>query len=100
MDAAEIRKRFDDIEQAIVPADLREKGWRYIDPPTKFSHEMWDYFLALLGEGEYQIIVGSEGVARDGFAWKRGQFFVSPQGMANLADIERRERLCPEPVKS
>lgn len=81
------------IMQGIVPVELRAKGWRYIDPPTRFSHEMWDYFLRLLGEGEYRILAASSGVTKDGFAWKRGQFIVSPQALANLADKDRQNAM-------
>lgn len=91
----ELAKMFADIEQELVPADLRALGWRYIDPPTKFSHEMWDYFRALIGEDEHKLLISSEGEASDGFKWKRGQFVVSPQGMKNLSDKERAERLKP-----
>jgi hypothetical protein len=89
----ELSKMFAYIEQKLVPADLRALGWRYIDPPTKFSHEMWDYFRALIGEHEHQLLIYSEGEAPDAFKWKRGQFVVSPQGMKNLADKERAARL-------
>lgn len=82
-------------EQCLVPPDLRALGWRYVDPPTKFSHEMWDYFRARIGEGEYKLLIFSEGETADGFKWKRGQFIISPQGMLNLADKERGERLKP-----
>lgn len=91
----ELAKMIADVEQELVPQELRAKGWRYVDPPTKFSPEMWDYFCAIIGEGEYKLLIASEGTERDGFEWKRGQFVISPQGMLNLADKERRERLQP-----
>lgn len=90
---AEAMQHLDAIAQEMVPDDLKAKGWRYVDPPTKFSHEMWDYFLALMGDGEYQVIIASAGTSKDGFKWKRGQFFVSPQGMKNLADKDRAAAL-------
>ena len=93
--AKELNDKLETAMQSMVPKELKDKGWRYIDPPTKFSYEMWDYFLALIGEGEYQLLISSQGIAADGFKWKRGQFFVSPQGMLNLADKERRARLTP-----
>lgn len=93
--AASFLEKLKEIEQELVPADLRALGWRYIDPPTKFSHEMWDYFCKIIGEDEYKLLIFSEGVSPDGFKWKRGQFVVSPQGMLNLANKERVERLKP-----
>lgn len=93
----ELAKMFAAIEQELVPADLRALGWRYVDPPTKFSHEMWDYFRALIGEDEHKLLIYSSGEASDGFEWKRGQFVISPQGMKNLADKDRAERLKPAP---
>src|ERR1700743_175375 len=93
--AKELNTKLEIALQRMVPKELKDKGWKYIDPPTKFSHEMWDYFLALLGKDEYQLLIMSSGVAKDGFKWKRGQFLVSPQGILNLADKDRRERLKP-----
>lgn len=89
----ELATLFADAEQGLVPANLRALGWIYIDPPTKFSHEMWDYFRALIGDDEHRLLIWSKGEAPDGFKWKRGQFVVSPLGMKNLADKERAERL-------
>jgi hypothetical protein len=63
--------------------EMIRQGWVYRDPPTKFSFEMWDYFLSLLGEGNYHVIATSEGDD-----WKRGQLFISPTGMQRLAEIE------------
>lgn len=84
MDAEAVRKLFEEAEQSLVPPELREKGWRYIDPPTRFSLEMWDYFISLLGDGEYQIIAMTHGRDKEGFEYKRGQFFVSPKALENM----------------
>jgi hypothetical protein len=81
------------LQAALVPPDLRALGWRYVDPPTKFSYEMWDYFRALIGMEEHKLLIYSDGIAPDGFKWKRGQFVISPQGMKNLADKERAAKL-------
>lgn len=89
-DWSKINAMMHEAEQELVPAELRALGWRYVDPPTKFSHEMWDYFRSLIGEGEYKLLIYSEGVAPDGFKWKRGQFVISPQGMKNLASNQDR----------
>lgn len=78
--------------QEMMPPDLREKGWRYIDPPGIMSPEAWDYFIDWIGEGEYKCIAHSSGI-QDGQPFKRGQFFISPTGMKNLADLERGLKL-------
>jgi hypothetical protein len=66
--------------QEMVPADLRAQGWVYRDLPSKLSYEMWDLFLSIMGEGNYQILIASQGDN-----WKRGQFFLSPKALENLA---------------
>jgi hypothetical protein len=87
-DWATVSRKLDEAMQDLVPTELRAKGWRYIDPPTKFSPEMWDYFRNLIGRDEHKLLVSSTG---DG--WKRGQFLISPQGMLNMADKDRQARL-------
>lgn len=78
-------------EQSIVPEDLRQQGWIYWDPPGKFSFEMWDYLISLIGDAPYQLIVCSEG--KD---WKRGQFFLSPAAVANMrVKADEQERNSP-----
>ena len=69
----------------------RADGWAYIDPPVRFSPEIWDHFLALIGEGEFVILVGSSGNhPSDEKPFVRGQLLVSPAGMANLQAAARR----------
>lgn len=63
---------------------LAAAGWRYIDPATRFSHEMWDVFCEMIGADNYRILAMTIGTTRDGFAYKRGQFMVSPDGMQRL----------------
>ena len=36
-DWAVVSRKLDEAMQDLVPIELRAKGWRYIDPPTKFS---------------------------------------------------------------
>jgi hypothetical protein len=67
-------------------AELTALGWRYIDPPTWFTPEMWDYFLSILGEGEYKILVMTKHPIRG----VRGQFFVSPIAVQNMEAIRVR----------
>lgn len=81
----------DDAMQGCVPEDLKAKGWKYQDFPTRFSPQAWTYILAVMGEDEYKILVMSEGVGKHG-PWVRGQFLISPQGYINLADPERRKQ--------
>lgn len=62
----------------------RADGWQYVDLPSRLSLEMRDYFLKILGEGEYVILVASSG-----HDWWRGQLLISPVGQSNLkAHIE------------
>lgn len=64
----------------------RADGWAYVDPPTKFSPEMWEYFLSVIGEGNYVVLAYSSGED-----WSRGQLLVSPAGWRNMtASIRRR----------
>lgn len=63
---------------------LEDKGWRYVDPPTKFSPEMWEYFLGVIGAGNYQILAESSGTTNDGLPYRRGQLMVSPAGQQNM----------------
>lgn len=79
-----------------LPPDLVEKGWKYQDFPTRFSPRAWGHLLALIGEGEYQLLITSQGTYKNGEPWIRGQFFISPQGYLNMHDEERRVRLAPK----
>lgn len=54
-------------------------GWVYRDLPNRLSHEMWDFLIETMGEGNYRILAKSVGPD-----WKRGQFLISPEGMKNL----------------
>jgi hypothetical protein len=86
----ELRDSLDTALQGAVPDDLRAKGWRYQDFNTRFTPQAWSYLLRLMGEGEYQVIVMSQGKSNSG-PWVRGQFFISPQGYLNMQDKSRRE---------
>lgn len=79
----------DQILQCAVPPELKAKGWRYLDFNARFSPQMWDWILFVIGDGEYKLLVTSQGTD-DGVPWKRGQFLISPQGYANLQDPQRR----------
>ena len=91
-DFAELNRAMDEAAQGMVPAELKEKGWRYIDPPGRMTPEAWNFFLDWMGDGEYQCIAMTAGSNKHG-PYKRGQFFISPQGLKNLADKERGERI-------
>lgn len=53
-------------------------GWVYRDIPW-MADKFWDELWALVGEGNFETIA----VSRRPDA-KRGQFFISPEGMANM----------------
>lgn len=80
----------DEIAQAMVPPELKALGWRYYDFPTRFSYDMWDYLLRLIGEGEYKILAMTVAEDKTG-PYKRGQFLISLQGQKNMQDKSRRE---------
>jgi hypothetical protein len=90
-DFAELNRMLEEAMQAIVPDDLKAKGWIYRDMPGRATHEAWDLLLDLMGDGEYQVIAMSTGTDGQGTPYKRGQFFISPQGIKNLGDRERLE---------
>lgn len=82
---------------------LLDSGWQYRDPRGRFSPEMWDHFLSVLGDGEYRLIAGSNGVDSDGLPWVRGQLLVSPRGLANAtAHLKASSSPAPsqEPTKA
>jgi len=83
-------------QEALVPPDLKAAGWRYQDWPATFTPEAWDYLQAIIGEGEYQVIVSSSGTHPDGTAFKRGQMLISPQGYTHLSDRQRMNRIAVE----
>lgn len=78
---SELLQKMHEDEQSIVPDNLRSKGWVYRDIPGRMSHEMWDLFLSILGEGNYEVVAMT--TAQD---YKRGQFFLSPQALENLKE--------------
>ena len=67
-------------------------GWVYRDMSGRMSYEMWDLFTGLLGEGNYVILIMSQG-----HDWKRGQFLISPDGMQNLSDYLAAKKSEPTP---
>lgn len=70
---------------------LIARGWAYRDLPGKLSPEMWDLFISLLGDAPHYILIGSEGRDATG-PWKRGQFLLSPDAMANIAAYSKAKR--------
>lgn len=71
--------------------ELMQSGWLYIDPPGKFTPEMWDLFLSIIGEGNYEILIMSESTV-PGQEWKRGQLIVSPDGVVNMQRYQFKEK--------
>lgn len=61
----------------------RADGWAYVDPPGSFSPESWQFFLNVIGDGEYVVLASSNWV-RNGIKHVRGQLLVSPAGWANM----------------
>jgi hypothetical protein len=68
-------------------ADLRARGWRYIDSAAWFSPEMWDRLLGVLGDGEYKILAMTKHPTRG----IRGQFFVSPKAVENMEKVRTKD---------
>lgn len=66
---------------------IARDGWVYRDLPGKLSHEMWDHFIGILADAPYYILIASEGPD-----WRRGQFLLSPQAMANIAAYSATKR--------
>lgn len=93
-----LQSALDDLAQSMVPADLKAKGWRYIDPPARFTPEMFAVFLQCIGHDEYQCLAVTKATDKEG-PYRRGQFFISPQGAANLADADRCKRIMSKPVR-
>ncbi len=62
-------------------------GWVYRDMPFRVSHEKWDLFLKILGDGNFRILAMSSAPG-----WKRGQFLISPEGMKNLTAYYTKEK--------
>ena len=61
------------------------KDWTYRDMPSWLLVDFWDEFLAVMGEGNYKILIMSERkFPNDDRLFRRGQFWISPRGMANL----------------
>lgn len=79
--------------EPVAGKTYRADGWAYIDPPTRFSPEMWTYFLSLIGEENYVILAKSAGTSpHDGLPFVRGQLLVSPEGMENMKKSARAGR--------
>lgn len=88
-DFAAINKMFREAEQALVPADLKAKGWIYRDMPGTASPEAWQMLLDIMGENEYQVLISTRGVNKHGEKYVRGQFLLSPKAIENLKDKDR-----------
>lgn len=90
----EIATSLRDLERVMqvecVPDDLKAKGWEYRDMPGRVTPEGWDKLFGIIGDGQYQILIMSEGTNADG-PWKRGQFCVSPKGLQNMRDYSEAQ---------
>jgi hypothetical protein len=68
------------------PSALLAAGWTYMDPPTRFSHEMLDLWCDTIGRDNYRLLAMTDGIQSDGFKFKRGQFLVNPEGIKRLKE--------------
>jgi hypothetical protein len=76
--------------EPIMGTTYRADGWAYVDPPGRLSPKAWDQFLAIIGEGNYQILAMSSGThPSDGLPFIRGQLLVSPAGWQNMEAARR-----------
>lgn len=63
-----------------VPEGWNE-DWIYWDMPGCISAEEWDTFIDLIGAKNYRILTfATRGDGKE----KRGQFFLSPEGMRRM----------------
>lgn len=66
---------------------LLADGWEYRDVPTRMRPDLWDEFLDIIGAGNYRLLTLA--TYEDGY--KRGQMFVSPDGLKNLREYDARK---------
>jgi hypothetical protein len=79
---------------APVPGEkLIADGWVYRDLSAKLSFEMWEFFLNLVGDGNYRILATTEGPD-----WRHGQFLISPTGIARLRDYAKSAKAITMPI--
>ncbi len=79
----------DDIATALgepFPGEtLIADGWQYRDMPSRVTPEVWAEWLAIMGEGNYRILIMTSFEDATGRTTAvRGQFFISPTGMENM----------------
>lgn len=67
-------------------------GWVYRDLPAGVTLDTvaWTAFLSIIGFSNYRILAYTERTDSKGVKWRRGQFLISPKGMANLVAHARR----------
>lgn len=61
------------------PYRLMNEGWRYFDPDTVFTPDMWEFYLDHFGRDEVIVLDTNRRV--DGMM--SGQILVSPKGIEN-----------------
>lgn len=59
----------------------RADGWQYVDLPRRLTFAFKDEFFAIIGEGNYVILIESFSREAD---WWRGQVLISPEGQQRM----------------
>lgn len=80
---AALRRLHEAEQEALVPPELKAQGWVYRDMPGRCTPDAWKLLLSIIGDGNYRILIMSQGRADDG-PWVRGQMVISPLGMENM----------------
>lgn len=71
------------LDRMMPPMPEGYEDWEYRDTQSWLREDFWGQFLTLLGDGNYKVLAMSSRVM-DGGRYNRGQFWISPRGMANL----------------
>ena len=74
------------------PADLAglPEDWVYRDIPWA-SVETWGSVISAMPDGSFKLLAMSERNASDGTPVRRGQLFISPEGMTALESMLEKE---------
>jgi hypothetical protein len=72
-----------DRELTNLPKPHPYEDWHYRDIPL-CSEEVWQLLLGAIGAGEYVMLISTKHTQGDQVRW-RGQFWISPKGLENLA---------------
>lgn len=67
--------------EPVTGKTFRADGWQYVDLPSRLTFAFKDEFFAIIGEGNYFILVESFSRQDD---WWRGQILISPDGQRRM----------------